>query len=568
MNEPIALITTRLNTSFLGLESLVGQSLADKSVLAHTVGRVAQIQNIRKIVLLHDAKHDPTPLLGGCDFAVQVCPFACDLSLPTSLMSRIAASRKWALAAWRGGLGGTTCYDELLPAEPMHTAMKQHEADSALLIGADWPLVDPDYCQRVLELHLAQPDDMQMTFTQAPPGIAGIAIGRKLVGQVADNQVHFGHLLAYNPMKPQADPIGKDPCVQISAQVRSCARRFIYDTPASAGLIDAVADKLGPKQLHEANAQTICEVVDRMAQDRTDNGFAHLPQMITLELTPRRRVTGPITPQHNVEFNRPDMPIDTALKIVNQLGVDQDTVLTLGGLGDSLLHPEWHQVVTAARQAGVLGIAVETDLLVEEDELEQLVSLPIDVVSVRLNADTTKGYQKVMDPENLHDDGFAKIIRNMQSLFNLRKDRDKKALVAGSEPSGEKLPWFVPRLIKTNDTIDDMETFFDRWLSYGCHPVIEPATQGCGLAPQLSPVRMDPPGRFACRQISRRMTIHSDGRVAQCDQDWLGRASAGDATYIPLVDLWQKLRTLRQNHNQEQWNEIALCSSCHEWHRP
>lgn len=98
--------------------------------------------------------------------------------------------------------------------------------------------------------------------------------------------------------------------------------------------------------------------------------------------------------------------------------------------------------------------------------------------------------------------------------------------------------------------------------------MVEPATSGCGLMPELSPVRMDGPVRTACRQVPQRMTIHSDGRVALCDQDWLGRACAGNAAMTPLAEIWQAMRPVRQTHEQGRWGELELCGSCREWHRP
>ena len=72
----------------------------------------------------------------------------------------------------------------------------------------------------------------------------------------------------------------------------------------------------------------------------------------------------------------------------------------------------------------------------------------------------------------------------------------------------------------------------------------------------------------ACRQLANRMTIHSDGRVALCDQDWLGRACVGDANTTPLAELWSATRTMRLAHDQGRWDESELCRGCHEWHRP
>ena len=176
-------------------------------------------------------------------------------------------------------------------------------------------------------------------------------------------------------------------------------------------------------------------------------------------MTPRRAVDGPITPQHYVDFERPDLDLDLAQRIFAQL--EPDTALLLGGLGDAMLHPQFEQIVGAAAEAQVLGIGIETDLLCEPELLEILLDLPLDLVSVRFNADQSQTYEKVMGT-----DAFSRVARNLRWLHHERRQRD------------QVLPWIVPRLIKTPDTLKDMESFFERWKRAQAHPVIEPAGSG------------------------------------------------------------------------------------------
>ena len=564
MAQAIALIITDTGRTRLGLPSRLDESLVGTSVLEHTVRRAAQVKSVAGIVLVHPAGQDPAPLLGGRNFDKPVSLYADDGGLSDELTAMRAAARKWALGAWRGGLGGAGCFDELLPAGPMAAAMDEHKAESALILGGDWPAVDPLYCQQVLEQHLSNPDAMAFTFTQAPPGLGGAAVGRKLVGELADKRGMFGQILSYNPTAPQADPIGRDVCIAIDAPVRSCARRFIYDTQCSAAMIDAVADQLGRKFASATAAQIVEALGQVEVETQGVEALRQLPQQIALELTAQRPASGPILPQQYVDFDRQPIELELALRIVEQLGVDGDTVLTLGGLGDALLYEHWRQVVDAAHAAGVLGIAIETDLLVDGPVLADLVDSPVDVVSVRLNADTARLYQQVMG-----QDQFAQVARNLQWLLQQRFGaQDSESGHIGQGDGRDGLPWVVPRLVKTDQTLDDMESFFDRWVHFAGSAVIEPATTGCGLMPALSPLPMAPPRRMGCRQIEHRMTIHSDGRVAQCDQDWLGRSPGGDAASTPLAEIWQSMTGLRREHRHGRGEQLALCGSCDQWHRP
>lgn len=538
MPHAIALIPADLARTRLGLRSRLHETLADASVLAHTLRRVAQVQDVRTIVLVHPAGQDPLALIDQANVGKPVVTFAVEGGLHDRHTPRWIAARKWAPASWRGGLGGATVYDELLPPGPLVRAMQAHDAPSALLVGADWCLVDPELCQAVLRQHLDHPEAMKLTFTQAPPGLCGVAVARDLLQQLDAHGAGFGNILGYNPRAPTADPIGKEANLPVPPAVRDSVRRYIYDTPRCVAMIRAIE--------HHAGGAGAAEVV--AAANDVDDPF--LPQQVTVELTPRRGASGMITPQHHVALNRPDLDVEQARRIFQQLDCE-DAAVMLGGLGDALLHPQWVDMVTAARQAGVLGVGVETDLLCDRDELEKMLDLPLDVVSVRLNADTAATYQRVMGL-----DGFTQVIGNLEWLINTRNRR------------GTGLPWIVPRMIKTVETLPEMETFFDKWMVYLGHAVIEPAQSGCGLMPEQSPVPMAPPRRFPCRQLGRRLTIVSDGTAVLCDQDWLGRDPLGDTRIDPLIDIWQRAGEVKCKHKAGRFAELTLCGVCTQWHRP
>ncbi len=560
MAKVIALIRTDLEVGALGLASRLREKLVGRSVLAHAVGRVARVEAVKKIVLLHPAGQDPVGELCGEDFGKAVEGFAFDAGEADLMRASRVAARKWALSAWRGGIGGMTCYDELLPAGPMAGAMKREKAEAALLVGADWVLVDPGYCDAVLGHHLAQPEAMQMVFTQAPPGLAGIAVGREMIEQMGESGATFGQVLGYNPTKAQADPIGRDVCVQVPASVRGCDQRLVFDTGPAAAMIRWVAERAG-EDFAGLGGERVVEMLGRIGREDW-MGFASLPQQVTVELTPRRGVNGPIVPQRHFEIERSDMPLELALRLVEQMGVDGDTVLTLGGLGDALLYEGWEDVVVAAHEAGVLGIEIETDLLVERAVVERARELPVDVLSVRLNADTDQTYRAVM--ESVDEGAFEGVIEHLQYLLTAQR----AGRAGGGNSARAGLPWVVPRLVKTEQTLGDMETFFDRWMHFAGHAVIDPATTGCGLMLDQGVMPMAPPRRVGCRQLERRMTVLSDGVVARCDQDWLGRAAGGDARVTGLAQIWAGMQGVRDAHAAGEWAGLSLCGGCSEWHRP
>lgn len=555
MAKAIAIVVTDLQRNRLGGPSQVANLLAGRPVLARTVTRAGAIAQVEGVVVVCPKGQEAA--IGALIEGTKAAIFGHEGGIDDALTPMRRSARKWAMGGWRGGLGGATCYDELLGSKAIAAAMKEHAADAAVLLGGDWPLHDPALSSAALELHLKHPQAMQMVFNQAPPGISGVALGRELADQFAATLGGgIGTLMAYHPRKPQADPIGKDICVQVPAEVRNCGRRFIYDVACGRRLVEAVARELGAK-LEAADAAGVATAVRQVAK-REPEQMRGLPREVTLELTARRLVNGPLVPQSRVRLDRADMPPDAAIRLIEQLK-GEETLLTLGGLGDALLHEHWAEVVTAAAKAGVLGIGVETDLLVGADVLAKLLELPVDVVSVRLNADSAATYAKVMGCER-----FEEAHKNLVWLLN---ERNRRA-AAGKGQVG--VPWIVPRLTKTPDTLGDIEGFFDRWTYFAGWAVIEGPSCGRSLdgdlRADLSVLQMAPPRRRPCRQLGRRLTIHSDGRVALCDQDWLGSAAVGEASALPRV--LKELAAAAAKHEAGAWDELPLCAGCREWHRP
>lgn len=585
MTTALALIPVDLKRSSLGLPRDLSCTIHGSILLAHTLKRTARIENLSGIVLLHPEDQDPSPLLAGLTLPLPVHLFPVSLDrtdggLSDKLKPMRIAARKPAVASWRGGLGGMTIYDELLAAAPMAEALTAHNADAGVLIGADWVLVDPAITSDVLKIHLDYPDAMQLTFSQAAPGLAGVAISKELLQNFATNDACIGQVISYNPQRPQADPIGRDVCAQIPPQVRDCPHRVVYELPRDTALIQQLADHWQPQQFTEASAVDVVAGLQAMGASTaqtSDTGHTDttsaptfLPREVTLELTPKRTTLGPILPQFHVKLNRPNLNLADAKKLFTQLGKDKDSFVVLGGLGDALLHPQWEDFVLAAHEAGVLGVCVETDLLVDEAVLMRLLELPIDIISVRINADTQATYRKVMDSQaDETTDHFKQCIENLQWLLNTRNARWQQENANTKTNASPGLPWIVPLMVKTPDTFGDMETFFDRWMVYTSAAVIAPAQTGGGLMPAMSPVHMAPPRRRACRQLANRMSILSDGSIALCDQDWLSKGSVGQLGKDDLLaDVMSRLVRAKNLHVQGKWDELSPCSACDEWYRP
>ncbi len=491
---------------------------------------------VDRIVILHPLGQQPLALIDASDHPKPIVAHAFDPADDPHAAQR-AAARKWALGAWRGGLGGATCYDELLPAGPLLAAMQAHGADAAAIVGGDWCGFDPALASLQLKRLTDAPDAMKLTFTQAPPGLGAICVSRALLEDLAQHGAGFHHALWYNPRRPTIDPIGKEVCLPIPPQARDTFARFIYDTPRGIATLRQAADELAD----DFSGADISRITATHPSPTTPAHPPTYPHHLTLELTPRREVAGPVTPQHYTTLDRSDMDTALAIDLARQVAAMGDTTLMLGHLGDPLLHPDWEQVITAADEAGCFALGIETDLLCEAPVLERLASLPLDVIVVRINADTAATYERVMG-----EDRFERVARNLQRLFELKRERTKARgnfrgeFRGGNLRGGEFRGWVVPKLVKVRDNVREIESFFDRWVVVAGFAVIDRFDTGGGVAADLSPVPMDPPVRLATPMDGCCGYVLSNGLLTTDRSDWSGGNALGSVSSSPLREIWQQ----------------------------
>jgi hypothetical protein len=191
-----------------------------------------------------------------------------------------------------------------------------------------------------------------------------------------------------------------------------------------------------------------------------------------------------------------------------------------------------------ARDAGVHGVHVRTELVADDAVIDRLIAAEPDVISIDLHADRGATYERMMGADRLRE-----VLANMQRLLDHRRH------VGGPDNAGGFcLPWIVPRLQRRRETYEDIESFYDRWQHLLGAAVIEapPPFDPSPAWPADTLTAAVTPSRVMHRELLRRMTILSDGRVPGSELDLAGTESVGDIASAPLTELWRSLAELRR----------------------
>jgi len=397
-----------------------------------------------------------------------------------------AVGRAWSRHCWRGGLGNLTCFDEALDAHALAPVMRARSIDAALVIGADWALVDPVLVDALIERHEERPAAHAMTFTQAVPGLAPCLLAASLVEEMArvgGVGASVGTLVGYSPVAPQSDPIAKGVCVEVPPGVRDAFVRCVPDTPVHAARLSRALSVLG--------AGIIDADAARIASTLRDAGLHREgpPEAVTLRV------------RHGMDRGA----AWTWLHEVIRAG-DAPAVTFVGDRCDVLDVPGAGELVAMARALGASAVHVRTGLISPGGEKTRAAATA-DVLSVDLIAHDAETYRALAGVDR----------------FDATRERVVQLIKAGvaTETSGGAWPdrWVVPRITRRDEVYDQIESFYATWLVRCGACTIDAMEVGVAGA-RIEPLPL--PTSVRERLAWSRVAIDADGAVRNGVGDVVG----------------------------------------------
>ncbi len=531
-----------------GVPSRLTADLAGEPVLVRTLRRLLQVKGLRRRCLfVRPRDRDTAETLlrsAGLSESIELLP------LDTSAHSRrllLATARKWNLESWRGGLMGATWFDEYIDPPALALALNHLGSEATLCVDGHQAVLDPAIATAMLRHHERCRDEAEMTFTQAPPGLAGVILQPAAVQQLMDLNVPLGLLLSYRPELAQTDPLIHEACYHLPAEVAQTAARFVADTGRSRELLALALAELG----EHADAAALCAWVQRPGRGRA----GPLPVEVELELTTADPLPNTTLRPRGARVPRRELTdLDAVRRLAAELAAYDDRLVLLGGYGDPLQHPQFAEVCRILRDGGVYGLGVATPLVDLSDEsLEAMFAHRIDVVEVLLDAHSPATYVRVH-----RADYYARVRENVLRIEAARRDRQQpQPIVACS-------------LTRCAATSAELETFYDDWLRETGTALIRGYNDYCGFLARDTLLSTTSALREPCRRLSSRLAVWADGAVPTCHQDIRGDGQLGRWTIEPLRRIWEgkPLADLRSLHDALDLEALPLCRRCGEWGRP
>ena len=429
---------------------------------------------------------------------------ACDQDRLRARSKAIGQARIASSECWRGSIASVGCYDEGLDPHTLLDVMGAHSIDAAAIIGSDWAMVDPSLIDRIVGRHRADPEHCKIPFSQAIPGIGCCVIERSVASTLVDaieNASIFGSIggmFSYVPIGPQGDPIASPLCVGVDPSIRDAGVRVVADSVIRIQAMSAAYAGLGSFAMN-ADAS----VLVRAFADELSKRESRAPKRIQIELTTTRNTSGIWRAMQRASSEELFMDPAQCRALISQARVlRDDSSVLFAGRGDPLLHPEAISILSDARDIGIAGIELRTDLFEHPHSINDLISSGVDVLSVDVLADSQSSYESMTGTGD-----FGSMLDSMQELFNARSTQQ------GMLPS----PWIVPRMTRCDLVHDDIKSFYDRWLTVcGC-AVIDPSPNP-DPSDRIQPLKI--PEHRAKQLQHSTLRIQADGQVV----DHLGNA--------------------------------------------
>ncbi len=470
------------------------ESMGGFNIIQTTIARVDSAASIDAITIVTPDPQRVRELLGSIQTTHPLSIVACEPGLVREHASRVGAARLQSSTSWRGSIGMLCAYDESTIPECFADIMDEHQIDGIAVLGADWAMIDPKLVDETVERFRQLSSDKRIAFSQAIPGLGTMVIDRETMGSLRDSRAQngrrnhlatLGTLMSYLPTAPQADPIVRGVCVQVDPELRDSGVRAIADSTAR---IDAMRSAYASITDPMSADALMC------AQELRETIKIHMPRTLVLETCTGRLLGGRwgAWKRGSLEaVERCPIELNAAHALMRELGTArEDACVIFDGVGDPLMHPGALDLVNLAKEDGIACVEMRTDLLRDGASARDVIESGVDILSVDIIGDHAEVYMQLAGI-----DGYERVCDRLQGIHDENTDSSI---------------WIAARMTRCEQTLDQIESFYDKWLMLTGCAIIDPLP-ACARDQRVR--AMDIP-RWRREQMEREtMRVRCDGVV-------------------------------------------------------
>jgi len=278
------------------------------------------------------------------------------------------------------------------------------------------------------------------------------------------------------------------------------------------------------------------------------------PTRITLELTNRCNLNCVMCPRRYMTAPLGFMERSLFTRLIDQISVHAETTLVPFFRGESLLHPQFHALMTYARKRlpGAIQFATNATLLTQARS-DEILDLGFDFISFSVDSIDPLTYGSIRQGADL-----AAVLENIYYFCNA------KQRLQLAKPQLQ-----VSVVKKPNDGLEKITKFLEFWQGKVDRVRVYEEHSRDGKFGSLEQTESDPSCKFVrkpCFKPFTDLVVYWNGAVAICNHDWDRKNPIGDLYQTEIATIWRGefYERLREAHF-ETAKLNSPCDECDHW---
>ncbi|MGK5094794.1 radical SAM/SPASM domain-containing protein [Deltaproteobacteria bacterium TL4] len=276
------------------------------------------------------------------------------------------------------------------------------------------------------------------------------------------------------------------------------------------------------------------------------------PKRVLLELTSKCNSFCTMCPRNTLTREEQHMDTSLAKKIIQQLAEVGISGLWLYNIGESLLHPDFFEILKFCRKFDNLGtIWLSTNGAILNSQLiDKLFKIPVDILNYSVNAMSEEQYKKINPSLS-----FQRVQANLKQLLQRKKEL------------GVSKPLLRLQMIEMPFVLHEIEEFkkvFGPQADMISINKLEVFNQDVlSLEKNTTNTQIT-----KCNRLEREdFFIFSDGSVSCCDTDFNCTMNVGNLGVSTLKEIFEgeKYQGILQQYRDGLLHLHPLCSTCKDY---
>jgi radical SAM protein with 4Fe4S-binding SPASM domain len=246
------------------------------------------------------------------------------------------------------------------------------------------------------------------------------------------------------------------------------------------------------------------------------------------------------------------MSFDLFKKIIDEMAEYPGTALVPFFRGESMLHPQFTEMIAYAKNSGIGPIQFTTNATMLKNDLARtLIDLEIDFISFSIDSIDPNLYARIRKNGNLEE-----VLQNIEYFCEYKKNK------AVAKPEVQV------SVVRTDKSADGIESFVKYWGDKVDRVRVYEEHSKDGNFGSLSKLNdTNSSDRKPCHKPFTDMVIYWDGRVAVCNHDWDRPNDIGDVNHTSISQIWtgDDYVRIRKTHLEQHDLLEKLCKNCDHW---